>query len=135
MQEQIRMAACACGAVSVSALGEPIVVNACSCGDCQLRSGSAFTYTAFYQKGSVVLSGALNTFRNSSDSGRWRDSLFCPTCGVTMLTRLEVFPHAVGVPVGALADTAYPAPNAFYWAKRKHAWYSLDAPVPKLPEQ
>jgi hypothetical protein len=134
VQESPKTAVCACGAVSVSANGEPIVVNACSCTDCQRRSGSSFTYTAFYPNSSVTALGAVRTFRNVSESGRWRDSSFCPTCGVNMITKLEVFPQATGVPVGALIDAKFSAPKKFYWAKHKHDWYSIDA-VSNVQEQ
>ena len=134
MQVPTKKAVCACGGVSVTAHGEPIVVNACSCTDCQRRSGSAFTYTAFYPNSSVTSLGTLRTFRNVSESGRWRDSSFCATCGVGMLTKLEVFPQATGVPVGALLDATFPAPKTFYWTKHKHEWYSVDA-VPNMLEQ
>jgi hypothetical protein len=135
VQEQTKTATCACGAVNVTARGSPIVVNACSCRDCQRRSGSAFTYTAFYASADVTASGALKSFRNVSESGRARDTLFCPSCGVTMLTKLEVFPQATGVAVGTLADNTFDAPKTFYWAKHKHGWYSLNTPVSEKPEQ
>lgn len=135
MQERTRTAACACGAVRVSVQGKPIVVNACACTGCQRRSGSAFTYGAFYRDSSVTVLGTLRTFRNTGDLGRWRDSSFCPTCGITLLSRLETFPNATGISVGALADSGFSAPKAFYWAKRKHAWYGIDAAVQDMLEQ
>ena len=52
-----------------------------------------------------------------------------------MLTRLEVFPQATGVAVGTLVDNTFHAPKTFYWAKHKHAWYSVDTLVSEKPEQ
>lgn len=135
MEEPTRTATCACGAVNISARGSPIVINACSCTDCQRRSGSAFTYTAFYANADVVASGALKSFRNQSEAGRSRDTFFCANCGVTMLTRLEVFPQAIGVAVGTLVDKAFSAPRTFYWAKHKHEWYSINGLVAQNAEQ
>ena len=135
MQELARTAVCACGSVNIQAHGKPIVVNACSCTDCQRRSGSAFTYTAFYPNDSVAVLGALQTFRNLSESGRWRDSSFCLACGTNMLTKLEVFPQATGVAVGTLVDATFSSPKTFYWARHKHSWYSVDAPVQHMMEQ
>ena len=43
-----RVAACACGALWVTTIGTPAIVNACACLDCQRRCGSAFIYTAFF---------------------------------------------------------------------------------------
>jgi hypothetical protein len=79
--------------------------------------------------------GAMQSFRNLSASGRWRDSLFCSACGTTLLTRLEVFPQAIGVAVGTLVDPSHPAPKRFYWAKRKHEWYSVDEAVQSIEKQ
>ena len=52
-----KTAACACGALSVTAAASPAQVHACSCLECQRRSGSAFTYTAFFAAADVSVRG------------------------------------------------------------------------------
>src|ERR1043166_2407626 len=100
-------ATCSCGALRVTATGQATVVNACSCLNCQRRSGSAFTYTAFFPDGDVRIDGEFRSFREMRSAGRWHESSFCPVCGVCVVSRLEVFPGLTGVPVGCFADPAF----------------------------
>ena len=58
-----RVAACACGALRVTTIGTPAIVNACACLDCQRRCGSAFTYTAFFPDAQVQIEGEFRSFR------------------------------------------------------------------------
>lgn len=122
-----RTATCACGALRVTTIGPPAMVNACACLDCQRHSGSAFTYTAFFPDTQVQIEGEFRSFREVRSVGRWHEGSFCVVCGVTVLSRLEVLPGLAGVSVGCFADPAFEPPRAFYWASRRHAW--LPAPI------
>lgn len=74
-----RSGACACGAFTVTVAGEPVSVQACSCFDCQKRSGSAFSYTAFFADEQLsVVSGEARRWRRSGASGNAVESAFCP---------------------------------------------------------
>ncbi len=52
-----KTAACACGALTATAAAPPAMVHACSCLECQRRSGSAFTYSAFFAEADVTIAG------------------------------------------------------------------------------
>ena len=56
-----KTAACACGALRVTVSAPPGNVHICSCLDCQRRSGSAFTYTAFFAENAVSVTGEPGT--------------------------------------------------------------------------
>ena len=134
--EKVRVAACACGALRVRVRGEPARVNACSCQQCQKRSGSAFTYTAFFPEAAVVgIEGERRTWRGFSDSGRWQDYNFCPTCGVAVFSRMEAAPENIAVAVGAFADRDFPGPPKFYWSSKKHHWLTLPEAIEALETQ
>lgn len=120
-----RTARCACGALTVAVQGEPVAVYACSCTNCQRRSGSAFTYAAVFREPAVSIAGAFTVWRHHADSGRWVDTAFCPTCGGRLFSRTESNPGMVGIPVGCFADTAFPPPTALYWASQRHEWLAL----------
>jgi hypothetical protein len=130
-----RTASCACGAVRVTAMGAPEVVNACSCFNCQKRSGSAFSYTAFFPNDSIRIEGEIRPYRETRAAGRWHEVRFCPTCGVAVVSRLEVFPHLTGVAVGCFADPGFDAPSGFYWAVRRHHWLPAPPDIKVLEEQ
>jgi hypothetical protein len=102
--------------VRYKAIGKPEIKGVCHCRYCQLRSGSAFGVLAYFlEENFSVTSGQLEhyEFKTESDTG-W-NSQFCPRCGTTILSRLEVFPGMVGV-MGGTFD-----PPTF--------WYGLDGEV------
>jgi hypothetical protein len=120
-----RKARCGCGGLTVSVRGEPLTVYACSCINCQRLSGSAFTYSAFWPAAAVSIEGARTTWRWHGDSGRWIESLFCPTCGVTVCFRAEARPDVIGISVGCFADPGFPPPARLFWASRRHPWLTF----------
>jgi hypothetical protein len=121
-----KTAACACGALTVTATAPPQMIHACACLNCQRGTGSAFSYSAFFPESVVTVGGQARRWRRSSEAGRWQDCDFCPTCGVTVLSRLEVLPGIVCVGAGGFADPDFPGPGKLYWSSRRHHW--LDVP-------
>ena len=130
-----RRAECLCGGLIVTARGEPKQVYACSCRDCQRRSGSAFTYAAIFSEDAVAVTGAYRTWRRRSDSGRFIENGFCPNCGTTVFFRGDGFPGMTGVAVGCFADRDFPRPDRLYWATRRHHWLLLCDGLAELPTQ
>jgi hypothetical protein len=126
MNTHERTARCGCGKLTVTTTGEPADVYACSCLGCQRNSGSAFSYGAIFPESSVSITGDRKTWRRTSDSGRWTESVFCPVCGGNVCFRAEAWPGIVGVSAGCFADPDFPAPKRLYWASRRHHW--LDIP-------
>lgn len=124
-----RVAACGCGGLQVAVLGDPRRVYACSCAECQRATGSAFAYRAIFAEAAVsILSGEGRTWRRASDSGRWVEQTFCPTCGALLLMRGEGLPGAVAVSVGCFADPDFPPPGAIHRPARRHRWLDLGVP-------
>jgi hypothetical protein len=130
-----KTAECACGAVKVTASAAPRFVHACACLDCQRGTGSAFSYSAFFSESAVQVSGALKSWRHASASGRWSESSFCPTCGVSVVTRVEALPEIVCVPVGCFADPDFAAPSKLFWSSRRHLWLDLPAGIERIETQ
>ncbi len=118
-------ASCSCGNLTVTTRGGPLEVAACSCLDCQKRSGSAFTYIAIYSDAAVSIAGDRKVWRSQSDSGRWVESNFCPTCGVAICYRMESLPETTGVCVGCFADSDFAKPERLCWAPRRHRWLAF----------
>jgi hypothetical protein len=131
----IRTASCACGTIRVTARGMPEIVNACSCLACQKRSGSSFTYTAFFPNDAVKIEGETRVYRETRPAGRWHEVSFCVACGVALLSRIQVLPRLTGVAVGCFSDPGFEAPHAFYWATRRHHWLSAPEGVKIVDEQ
>lgn len=130
-----RTAACACGALRISTTGQPTIVNACACLDCQRRTGSSFSYSAFFADAAVSIEGGFRSWAEKRAAGRQYEAFFCSECGVTVFTRLEALPGLTGVAVGCFADPAFEQPHGFYWVSRHHHWLPLPEDVPILQTQ
>jgi hypothetical protein len=130
-----KTAACLCGALTATAHSAPIQVHACCCLDCQRRSGSAFSYTAFFAEREVTVAGGYSTFRRTSEADRFHETGFCPTCGCAMFYRLEAFPGAVGIPAGVFADPAFQPPASLYWSLHRHEWLTPPHGVATIERQ
>jgi len=130
-----KTAACACGALTVSVSAPPISTHACSCLDCQRRSGSVFTYTAFFAETDVLVKGEFRCWRRSSDAGRFHESNFCPTCGNALFYHLEAWPGVVGIPVGNFADPAFDKPATLYWTAQRHKWLATFSAIATVERQ
>lgn len=131
----VSLAGCACGALRVNATGRPQFVNACACFACQKRTGSCFSYTAFYLDTAVEIEGDFRSWRGPRDPGRWHEASFCPVCGVTVFARLEALPGLTGVSVGCFNDPAFAQPDRFYWISRRHHWLLKPDDVPTAETQ
>jgi len=130
-----RIAQCGCGALTATVIGDPVTVYGCSCADCQRKSGSAFSYAAMFPSAAVAIAGGRKTWRRNGDSGRWIDSVFCPTCGISVGFHSEGMPGLTGIPVGCFADPDFHPPLRLYWASRRHRWLALHTGLTLLDTQ
>ncbi|EKF17413.1 GFA family protein [Nitratireductor pacificus] len=132
-EEKLRKAACSCRRIELVFSGEPRLVYACSCLECQRNTGSAFAYRAIYPESAIVSrKGEPNSWRRSGSSGQWMEQHFCATCGSLVFMRAETLVDALSVSVGCFEDPDFPAPARLSWAHRKHRWLALEG-VPDAP--
>jgi len=127
--EAVMEATCQCGRLSVTLPGPTSAVVACHCGFCQRRSGSPFGLMAYYRRESVKIKGEATRYERPTDSGGVFQTFFCPTCGATLYACAAKHPTILGVPVGAIADAAFPPPARSVWEVRKHPWVTIPEPA------
>jgi len=125
-----KTARCSCGNLSVEAEGEPAIVLACHCTECQRRTGSVFGVGAYYPKDKVKVTGASKGYTRPGGDGRKMHNRFCPECGTNLYWESEMVAGLVGVAVGGFTDPAYPAPVRSVWEEQKHGWVQLGAEIP-----
>lgn len=119
-------AACSCGQLRVEVDGDPVRVSVCHCLACQRRTGSAFGFQARWPVESAQITGQSREYLRISDDGEEeRRFHFCPECGATVYYFTE--PEFVAIPVGVLAEPAFPAPQVSVWEARKHSWVTMPA--------
>lgn len=120
-----RTASCSCGQLSVTVNDDPIRVSVCHCLACQRRTGSAFGAQARFRKECVSINGKSTQYVRVADSGNRIMFNFCPVCGAIVHYWIEGREDLVAVPVGAFADSQFPAPAFSVYERRKHPWVSL----------
>jgi hypothetical protein len=132
----MRTATCHCGQLSISVEGEPAMVTACNCTRCQKRSGSAFSLSSRWSCEQVTnRSGDSLTYTRKGASGGNVHCVFCPLCGSTVSTSLELFPGLIGIPVGCFVDPTFPAPQVAAWCETKLAWVRFPEELLMLRDQ
>jgi hypothetical protein len=122
-----RTARCACGHLSIIALGEPRKVSACHCQACQHRTGSAFGVAVFYEREQTVRSGASQTYIRTGDSGATLEFHFCPTCGSSVFWYPAFRPGLVAIALGCF-DDPIPGPTQAVYEQDGHDWAIIAAP-------
>jgi hypothetical protein len=121
-----RIAHCCCGSLRAEATGEPALVAACHCMECQRRTGSPFGVGAYFPKEHVRTKGPSRVYVRGSDSGRKIELHFCPDCGSTVFWRAEYGPDLIGIAFGAFADPSMPSPTVSVWETTRHPWVTFD---------
>ena len=119
-----RIAACSCGQLKAEVSGEPVRVSVCHCYACQRRTGSVFAAQARFSREAVEISGAGTEYVRVGDEGGRARFAFYPTCGSTVYYVIEGMPESIAIPVGAFADSSFPAPTFSVYEERMHSWVS-----------
>jgi hypothetical protein len=133
---QLRQGGCQCGTVRYEVVGDPVMVGACHCSDCQRQSGSAFGMSFIVAREAFrLLSGNVKTFTRTADSGRAATCTFCPECGTQIYQEPDFLKDMVSVKPGTLDDTSFLRPTFQVWVERKHSWVSLSADIPTFERQ
>ena len=101
---------CLCGAVRISATGQPWRVGLCHCLDCRKHHGALFHASAIFPAGAVTVRGGTRSYR-----GRH----FCPTCGSPVFGQSG---DEIEVNLGALDEPDVFAPTYELWTLRREAW-------------
>ena len=129
-----RIAHCSCGALRAEATGEPILVHACHCTECQRRTGSVFGVSSFFPKSEVHTQGPSKVYIREGQEGRKLRLHFCPDCGTTVYGEADARPGLIGIFVGAFADPNFPAPTRSIWEQSLHPWAAFHHEVGHFPQ-
>ena len=120
-----RVATCSCRQLMLRTTEEPLRVSICHCHACQRRTGSVFGVQARFREGSVVIRGHATAYVRRGDTGQSATFHFCPVCGSTLYYRFDSVEGLIGVPVGAFANPAFPAPNISVFEECMHPWVTV----------
>ena len=101
---------CLCGAVRLTATGDPDRVAICHCMDCRKHHGAPFYAAAIFPAAAVTITG---------ETGSYRGRMFCPTCGSSVAARSG---EEVEVHLGTLDAPDRFVPSYENWTIRREGW-------------
>jgi hypothetical protein len=126
-----RDATCSCGALHLTARGNPVRIGLCHCTECQRRTGSVFGIQAWFDKDGITINrGEPKIYVRTTDSGNRIDFRFCGTCGTTLWWTAEQRPDWIGVAAGTFTDATLPAPGFSSFERHRHAWTTNISDLP-----
>lgn len=120
--DDIHHGACFCGAVKLTATGEPKSVGACHCPDCRRHTGAPVAVYADYLAEQIQFHDAVPALFESSPGTRRG---FCNICGTTMTYEADNIPHMLEIHVGVFDDPAHFTPTANEKVDTKLPWISV----------
>jgi hypothetical protein len=126
---------CLCGAVRYTIDAEPIVTRECWCRVCQYLGAGSSAVNACFPSSALRITGSLQDYRSTADSGNIMHRRFCPACGTPMFSAAEARPHLVFVRVGTLDDPGRVAPDMAIWTASAPRWACIDPQLPKVAGQ
>lgn len=122
---------CMCGAVRYETSQAPVIQGNCHCTHCQKTTGSAYSATLFFPAPSLELSGITKSFDGAGESGT-TTLVFCPACGIQVLTRPAAMDGLVGIRAGTLDDPNLYKPSADIFVRSATSWDHMDPSIPKF---
>jgi len=126
---------CLCGAVRYEANTKPLMTRACWCRTCQYFAAGNATVNVVFATDAVTISGELNDFESTADSGNKMHRKFCPNCGVHVFSMAEVRPHILIVRAGTLDNQDDVKIDALIWTSSAPKWAYLNPSIPQFEKQ
>ena len=99
---------CACGNVRYHTTGDPIKTGLCHCRYCQLRTGTAFGISVYFNLDNVnIESGNLKKYKFVTENGNSFETNFCINCGTSLFWELSHFNNHIGVAGGTFDPPSF----------------------------
>ena len=123
----VRLGGCACGCIRYELCGDPMIVHACHCKDCQRLTGSAFVINAWTESTNLrILShdGKTKKVVLKGGSGGPHTVCFCAECSTAIYSHYQT-ERSVFVRVGTLDEPSTLQPDVHIWTRSKLGWLDL----------
>lgn len=131
---EIKHGSCLCGAVKYQISADPIATRICWCRDCQHLAANG-TVNIVVPSINLDITGKLNVFAKTADSGNFIERRFCPDCGTHLFANSSARPQFTVVRVGTLENPSSVTPTANIWASSAPDWACLDPKLEQIPHQ
>ncbi len=124
-----RTGGCQCGAVRYRLCGEPLMLYACHCTDCQKQSASAFGLSLIVATGDLEFtagSDQLRRWETRGEDGTLKPGYFCSNCGTRLYHGDLETDRQVSIKGGSLDRTDDLEPVAHIWLRSAQPWIRID---------
>jgi len=101
---------CLCGALRITARGEPYRVGLCHCLDCRKHHGAVFHASAIFPEQAVTITG---------EARAWGGRHFCPQCDSSVFAKSG---DEIEVYLGTLDHPSQFKPTYELWTVRRENW-------------
>ena len=109
---------CLCGAVRYRLSARPQTMGACHCDACKKMSGGTNLLVITAPREAFQhLTGEVQRFRRTAQSGRQSDVVRCATCGTRLWHEPLAFP-VVTIAAGTLDDPSWVVPAHHIWVEK-----------------
>lgn len=109
---------CLCGAVRYRVEARPLTITACHCDACKKMSGGTNLLVFTVPRESFHhLSGDVQRYRRTAESGRQSDVVRCTACGTRLWHEPQAF-AVMTVTAGTLDDPSWVVPAIHIWTDR-----------------
>lgn len=126
---------CQCRAMRYRIAGGVTSGYACHCTECQRQSASAFGISVPIWLNNLEITGAVRSWKRTTDSGAVTECFFCPTCGVRLYHASSSRPGMATVKGGTLDDAKRLSLTAHIWTASKQDWLDLPTDIPQWTMQ
>ncbi len=124
-----RTGGCQCGDIRYRLRGEPLMLYACHCSDCQKQSASAFGLSLIVSAGDLEFTAGaerLRRWETRGDDGTAKPCYFCPSCGTRLYHGDRDDDARVSIKGGTLDSTHDLEPVAHIWLRSAQPWVEID---------
>ena len=126
---------CCCGGTVIEISGDPVLNTLCHCNNCKRRTGSGFSYSAYFPTENVrVIKDSTKAYELDSQFGK-QSRHFCSNCGTTLFWHVEAFKGVIGVAGGCFAEDPLPFPTRTANDENRFGWIHFpESIMPLTPE-
>ena len=99
---------CACGKVRFHSIGKPEKTGVCHCRYCQLRTGTAFGISVYFNIGKVKIEpGELKKYSFTTENGNKFETNFCTNCGTSLFWEISHLKNLIGIAGGTFDPPSF----------------------------
>ncbi len=121
---------CLCGAVRWLSSQPPLITRICWCRDCQYFAAGSGTVNACFRTENLAVTGEMQNYVSTADSGNRMHRRFCPACGTQLFSAAEARPQLVFVRVGSFDDPELARPAMTIWTDSAPSWACISSKLP-----